>query len=70
MGAGYNVNWSGRLAQLVLLAAILGAGFLSGKAVTTGIFQWWIYPALIGLFVATFMLHHARDCASRPADKR
>lgn len=65
MGAGYNVNWTGRAAQLVLLAAIIGAGILSGQAVTTGIFHWWIYPALLGLFVATFMLHHVRDRASR-----
>ena len=34
-------------------------------AVTTGIFHWWIYPALLGLFVATFILHHVRDRASR-----
>ena len=65
MGAGYNVNWTGRAAQVVLLAAIIGTCILSGQAVPTGIFQWWIYPALIGLFAATFVLHHIRDRASR-----
>lgn len=65
MGAGYNVNWTGRAAQAVLLAAILCTGIMSGQAVTKGIFHWWIYPALLGLFVATFAYHHVRDRASR-----
>jgi len=70
MGAGYNVNWSGRVVQLVLLAAIIGTGVLSGKAVTTGVFPWWIYPALIGLFIATFALHHMRERSNRSMPKR
>lgn len=54
--------WFTRLVQVVLLAAIIGTGIASGQAVTTGIFHWWIYPALICLFVVTFMFYHLLAC--------
>lgn len=54
-------GWFAGLAQAVLLAAIIGTGIASGQAVTSGIFHWWIYPALFGLFIVTFAFYHLLD---------